>query len=506
MYVKGTPVVITWELVAAQGAYSQDYFDIIIVDPVGETTYLVDPFEIYEAPNAVAGIRSNGVGTYTFTPTERGRWRLKLVTGTAASYETLDYINMYVQAICTPIQPATPYILTHECVTAVLPDLITSSPSVGPDGFSRIYAFGWDGDNRVIISGRDFLNGSNSRGLYISDVNMETYTYLQNWNALPSWSGSTSTHWISQITYIPKYSRWVISTHNGQVWYCDDPDLLVWNYVATFSGWSATASDVMFMRWNPQLELIYIASRDGGARKMMVSADGITWYSQESVQSLGGTWPEFIWNMTNVEHNGEQLNIIWQWEEYIWKTGVSNDSTGWTKTPNNGVIGGAGGLWAIHNIAVSPDVVAVGVNAKIAVNADPTIHGNWLEYNAETDMGGPSTFKNIVLFMYIPSFTNPWILFDEDTGWWEINEITVGVAPQLIQCVGEEPWASLQAAFVANGIGPTLDPNNTDLAHYYYPQSALSAEYGIDGYYITINNYSNITTPDYVLLQRPTPV
>jgi len=478
---------------------AQSTYDVQVQKPDG-TVYTDSNLTAYVAPTATA----QGSATYVFTPDMVGRWVMIMSSGAAAANVVDSAVEIFVLSAAgvTSLNRR----IAVSALIPQLPPLITGSASVGPDGFSVIRAFGWDGDNRVIISGRDLINGSNSRGLWVSDVNMETYTYLMNWNSLPSWSGSTSTHWISQITYIPKYSRWVISTHNGQVWYCDDPDLLVWNYVATFSGWSATASDVMFMRWNPQLELIYIASRDGGARKMMVSADGITWYSQESVQSLGGTWPEFIWNMTNVVHNGEQLNIIWQWEEYIWKTGASTDSTGWTKTPNNGVIGGSGGLWAIHNIAVSPDVVAVGVNAKIAVNADPTIHGNWLEYDAETDMGGPSTFKNIVLFMYHPSFTNPWILFDEDTGWWEINEITVGVAPQLIQCVGEEPWASLQAAFVANGIGPTLDPNNTDLAQYYYPQSVLSQEYGIDGYYITINNYGNISTPDYVLLQRPTPV
>jgi len=121
MYVKDQPIVITWEIKSASEAYpAQDYFDIVIVDPEGDTTYLVDPFETYVAPNAVAGIANVGVGTYTFTPTERGRWRIKLVTGSAAAYDTLDYINMYVQGDCiTPIQPATPYILTHGCAGVI---------------------------------------------------------------------------------------------------------------------------------------------------------------------------------------------------------------------------------------------------------------------------------------------------------------------------------------------------------------------------------------------------
>ena len=289
MYVKDTPVVISWNLITDQIGFTQDYYDIIIIDPVGVTTYLVDPFETYTAPNAVEGVPSPGLGTYTFTPTERGRWRLKLVTGTAAAYITLDYINFFVQCeapvIAPPsiIQPATPYVLTKACPVAFYGNLVAldgSDPDTDVLDWRNIWGISQSPTNPDllwILGTRTTLDDYPSIArVRISDATI--IEYPDSVNMIGPYAGGYDD--ANNIAVGPG-ERLVVSkktqnTNNEYDFYYSDPPYTNWTVCTTddlnrFAGYSELTYDAYLGLW-------FACS----STRTFVSSDGIDWVTQRS--------------------------------------------------------------------------------------------------------------------------------------------------------------------------------------------------------------------------------
>ncbi len=94
MYLLNTPITIEWELLATATPPALSALDLIIIDPLGNQTYLDAPIDAgdYTAPTALL----NGTVNYIITPQYEGFWRIRLVTGTSDDYTILSKVEMQV--------------------------------------------------------------------------------------------------------------------------------------------------------------------------------------------------------------------------------------------------------------------------------------------------------------------------------------------------------------------------------------------------------------------------
>lgn len=94
MYLLNAETTIQWELLATATPPSVSDLDLIIIDPLGNSTYVDSPIlpDDYVAPTATQA----GQAVYRITPNLEGLWRIRLVTGTANNYNILSKVEMFV--------------------------------------------------------------------------------------------------------------------------------------------------------------------------------------------------------------------------------------------------------------------------------------------------------------------------------------------------------------------------------------------------------------------------
>ena len=94
MYLLNAPTTIEWEILPTASPPALGDLDLLILDPIGNVTYTDTPIvaEDYTPPT----ITTPGTVTYVITPQYEGLWRIRLVTGVAASYQILSKVEMFV--------------------------------------------------------------------------------------------------------------------------------------------------------------------------------------------------------------------------------------------------------------------------------------------------------------------------------------------------------------------------------------------------------------------------
>jgi hypothetical protein len=224
--------------------------------------------------------------------------------------------------------------------------------------------------------------------------------------------------------------RWIISTEQGDIYYSNDIGA-TWTASTLPVGWNIQGADIGFMNWNPSLGYIHVGSADSSV--MPVSTDGITWVDQSTLQALSSPHQYRLYWAGTLEYGAsKKTHILSHWETYSWKDEDTGGSTGWTKTTNNGVVGGAGGTWTIMGWDTDGTTTVCYAFGSLSANADPTIHGDWQEYDwTALGLGGN---YNIYGLMYIPEYDRPWVMAVDDSAgankiWYDAATITTGGAP-----------------------------------------------------------------------------
>lgn len=94
MYLLSQEVTLEWSIPATASPPALADLDLVVIDPSGIKETLESPLsaENYTPPTE----NSAGSVTYLFTPHQEGFWRIRLVTGTAGSYQILSKMEMFV--------------------------------------------------------------------------------------------------------------------------------------------------------------------------------------------------------------------------------------------------------------------------------------------------------------------------------------------------------------------------------------------------------------------------
>ena len=103
MYLLNAVTTIEWEILPTTTPPALGDLDLLIIDPTGVVSYLTAPLS---APNYTAPTDTvPGTATYDITPNLEGFWRIRLVTGTPASYQILSKVEMFVFDNTTTTSP-----------------------------------------------------------------------------------------------------------------------------------------------------------------------------------------------------------------------------------------------------------------------------------------------------------------------------------------------------------------------------------------------------------------
>lgn len=94
MYLLNAITTIEWEIFPTLTPPALGDLDLLVIDPNGTVTYLDAPIDAgnYTPPTDT----ETGIVTYDITPNLEGLWRIRLVIGTASSYNILSKVEMYV--------------------------------------------------------------------------------------------------------------------------------------------------------------------------------------------------------------------------------------------------------------------------------------------------------------------------------------------------------------------------------------------------------------------------
>lgn len=103
MFLLGAVTNITWVLSKTSSTVLLADLDILIIDPLGVITYLTAPIQSgdFTAPTPTVA----GSAAYNFTPLLEGKYKLRLVKGTASSYTVFSKVEMYVMDNTTVVRP-----------------------------------------------------------------------------------------------------------------------------------------------------------------------------------------------------------------------------------------------------------------------------------------------------------------------------------------------------------------------------------------------------------------
>jgi hypothetical protein len=105
MYLLNAPTTIEWEILPTDTPPALGDLDLLILDPLGGVTYVDAPITAgnYTPPTLTVP----GTVIYVITPQYEGLWRIRLVTGTSASYQILSKVEMFVFDNTTVTSPYT---------------------------------------------------------------------------------------------------------------------------------------------------------------------------------------------------------------------------------------------------------------------------------------------------------------------------------------------------------------------------------------------------------------
>lgn len=303
----------------------------------------------------------------------------------------------------------------------------TSPLSASWTEIERIYDLQTDGTN-ILIVGKKATAGTYH--VWSTDHTLATVTEVVEYDVtnFPGWDGTT---WLEHIEYLDTLGRWVVASPRGHLWYSDDTGA-TWTECTYPASWNTIGANICHMFWNTDLGYLYV----GGPSypTLPISTDGITFVDQDTQQALPSPHQDKLHWASTLEYGTSKVHILSHWETYSWKDEDTGGSTGWTKTTNNGVLGGAGGLWTIGGWACDGTTTVVKGFSSISVNADPTIHANWVEYDWVA-LGLASNY-NIIGILYIPELDRPWVMavddtLGADTRWFDAPTITTGGAPDF---------------------------------------------------------------------------
>ena len=478
---------------------AESTYDVQVQKPDG-TLYTDSALTAYVAPTATA----QGSATYVFTPDIAGRWVMIMSTGAGAANTVDSGVEIYVV-------PALPSL--GGGVTALNRQIVDGrsglsfpAPPTTIDypvydstalALEDIYGIGYDGVDTIVVAGRNFT--TNYRGLWKTDPEFSYLEEITKQTDLPNWISASGGAYVAYAAYAPPLGLWIVGCHSGQTWWTED--LVTFTEIPLGTGWSATSSDVVQIWWDPGLELFYMSTNDN--RPLLVSSTGKAWVAQTTLQDYGGVHNTKLYAPKRFNLNDTILHIQTKWEEYIYKTGDSGGSTGWSITANNGVFGGSGGTWNIPHCASNGEIVAMTAFGYINMSSDPT---NWPDSwgpdgnnnigFSDTSWGWPDTSGSIRMMIHASQHARPWIFFNHTHGWRDAAELIPSIAPSTAVCTAE-PWATLQTAFLA-GVSPRPNINNSAQSLYYSENDADSV-WGLNGWAVIME----INDADYIVMQRP---
>ena len=383
----------------------------------------------------------------------------------------------------------------------------TEDPVTSTDSFTNldnIYGLGYDGGEILLIAGFD--RTANLNGIWQSTPNFATPSLLIENSSMPD-LGNVGAY-IAWIEYSPPLDRWVCMSRDGVILWADGTDLTTWTEVTYPTGWSNGNSDPVHLIWDTGNALFYTAD-DGDY--LIVSADGKTWVTQSSIEALGGTHPNRMNTMTpEFELSGTKWHMIGQWEEYIYKTGDSGDSTGWTKTANNGVLGGSGSLVSWNNMACDDSILVVMHTNSLNSTSNPANHpdgwgpdGNSNAGFTAAECGFPDATGNMMNLMYLGQYDRPWIIYHNTYGWYDAATLLDKIQPTFARAT-TEPWlVTLNAEFDA-GRAPYINEGTGNMAKIYHANHNNSV-WKKNGFAVITKGYTlGGANVDYITFKRPT--
>lgn len=103
MYLLNAETTIEWEILPTVSPPALVDLDLLILDPLGNVTYIDSPIQTYTPPTET----TPGLVTYAITPQYEGLWRVRLVSGTSSSYHILSKVELYVFDNTTVTTPYT---------------------------------------------------------------------------------------------------------------------------------------------------------------------------------------------------------------------------------------------------------------------------------------------------------------------------------------------------------------------------------------------------------------
>lgn len=499
MYIVDNEITVTWVLGPTDTPLTANDFDISFVPSTLKGTYTDGGIVNYVAPTSTTA----GSLQYLFTPLAAGKYVLRLAVGSNLAYTRENKKYFWVFQESPTSQPVTKTLGAVSYPAPVFSYPVQYSSGLALD---EIYGFGYDGGDIVLIGAYDV--GNAYYGLFQTDPEFSYLTPLTKTVDLPSWHGSGSVH-LAYIQYSSALGLWVIVSKSGQSWWTDD--LVTFNYIPLGPSWSATASKPIGLWWDAGLELFYMTGT-GFVRPMLVSATGKGWTDQATLEVLGGSHPTRLQAPHRIDLGATKIHFYPQWEEYLYKTVDTGGSTGWTKTNNNGVIGGSGGTWTLNHVASDGNVIAVCAFGSISISADVTNHpdgwgpnGNSNTGFTETAWGWPTVAGDIHVAMHLPQYDRPWIFFSDAHGWYDTDIMPSGgvSAPTVTKCTAE-PWATLNAEFDGpDAIEPKVNLHHSSTSIYYtgYDDEGV---WGKNGFGLIMDRYLNGgSNKDYIVMQRP---
>jgi len=503
-----TTITFEWIIQPNAAPLVKADFDVALTLPSGVSTYTDDGVLTYVAPTAT----TQGKITYELTPICVGRHQATLSDGTNLAHIVQAYREIYVVDVPGYVLNGTPAKLTRGpeiCPDPYITNFpINSSNDLWAENYA-IYGLGYDGGDLVVFSARQNTPIFDNIGLYTTTPELDEPVFIKEANTLPGWQGGNSL--LGQFAYSPTLDIWVISSYYGDAWWTED--LVNFTYIPLATGiaghtdWNGLTDAPMGVWWNPGLQLFYRASRAVQARALMVSSDGKTWVSQDSLEVwLPGDAGEQIYTNKRFEVNGVTINWQSVLEQYRYKMVDTGGSTGWTEVTANQILGGAGTRGLNHTATDGSSVVVAAqgyMNAagditdfSAAWGPDTFTNLGW----SYTDMGMASNTGNVYILMYLPEFARPWIMYRDQAGWYDAASITPGIAPQFARPT-VEPWLGLQALWDITTLNhPAFDPGNYNRANYYHEQSPDDV-WGQSGWAFIMQKDSS-RLDDYILFQR----
>ena len=392
MYIVSNEITVTWVLGPTDVPLTANDFDISFVPSTLQGTYTDGGIVNYIAPTATTA----GSLQYLFTPLAAGKYVLELSTGSNIGYEVSDkkYFWIFQESPTTQPVTKTPGAISYPIPILFPPPVVSDFQDI-----DIIYTAASDGTNIVFYG----ISSTNS-GFFLTNHDLDEPVLQIDAQSLPLAPSFGNPY--DLLEYSPKHGRFVsvYNAGNGGVIYSDDLGV-TWTkctYPTTSPSLGTTPST---LRWNAVLELWYLAWNNGS--RLMVSTDGITWTNQASLEVLGGVHPYRMWDMKTLRVGVDDVHILPQWEEYCYKLNGGANSTGWTKTANQGVTGGIG-TWPLYNWQTDGTTIVCTAYGHQAHTGNISNFASWVDYS-NTDLGWATGNPSHNAFAYIPEFDRPWI-------------------------------------------------------------------------------------------------